>query len=169
MKGDIIQPTTTTSEIASPSDVVLEDLVGYVLRRAQLKVFQHLASKLSEHDLRPAQFAALAILEQEPGLAQAELARALKIEPPQMVTMLNKLESRALAVRVRSPSDKRSYGVFLSRNGERLLQELKLVAVKSDAESTQNLNRDEREILVQLLRKMIGDEERSILPSFENE
>jgi DNA-binding MarR family transcriptional regulator len=51
-------------------------------------------------DLRPAQFSALAIIEQNPGLMQADLARALAIEPPQVV-LLNKLESRALAVRMR--------------------------------------------------------------------
>jgi DNA-binding MarR family transcriptional regulator len=165
MTRDIQLPTTTIAESTPEFDVSLDELVGYVLRRAQIKVFQHLAGELAEHDLRPAQFAALAILEREPGLAQADLARSLKIEPPQMVNMLNKLESRALAVRVRSPSDKRSYGVFLSRNGEKLLQELKGVAVRSDAESTKALTGDERDTLLHLLRKVVGNDDMSSLPS----
>ena len=78
----------------------LDTLVGYALRRAQLQVFQHLVGKLAEHDLRPAQFTAMVIIEREPGLMQADLARQLAIEPPQLVPLLNKLESRGLAQRL---------------------------------------------------------------------
>lgn len=61
---------------------------------------------------------------------QTDLARALAIEPPQVVPLLNKLESRALAVRVRCKPDKRSYGIFLSKTGETLLKALKEIAVR---------------------------------------
>ena len=108
-------------EVRPPLDSALDDLIGYAMRRAQLKLFQNLIGRLSDHDLRPAQFSALAIIEQNPGLMQADLARALAIEPPQVVPLLNKLESRALAVRVRCKPDKRSYGIFLSKAGEALL------------------------------------------------
>ncbi|MCY1492299.1 Transcriptional regulator SlyA [compost metagenome] len=135
-------------------DTSLDELIGYAMRRAQLKVFQHLVNKLSAHDLRPAQFSAMAIIDQNPGLMQADLARALAIEPPQLVPLLNKLESRALAVRVRCKPDKRSYGIFLSKSGEQLLKELKQVAMESDIESTGALSDDERDTLLKLLRKV---------------
>ncbi|MCY1302703.1 Transcriptional regulator SlyA [compost metagenome] len=135
-------------------DTSLDELIGYAMRRAQLKVFQHLVNKLSAHDLRPAQFSAMAIIDQNPGLMQADLARALAIEPPQLVPLLNKLESRALAVRVRCKPDKRSYGIFLSKSGEQLLKELKPVAMESDIESTGALSDDERDTLLKLLRKV---------------
>jgi len=132
----------------------LETLIGYALRKAQLKVFQHLVNELEKFDLRPAQFSALAIIEQNPGLAQAELARALDIEPPQLVPLLNKLEARALAVRVRCKPDKRAYGLFLSKAGEQLLKELKTVAQCSDEASTATLNSTERAQLLGLLQKI---------------
>ena len=135
-------------------DTSLDELIGYAMRRAQLKVFQHLVNRLSAHDLRPAQFSAMAIIDQNPGLMQADLARALAIEPPQLVPLLNKLESRALAVRVRCKPDKRSYGIFLSKSGEQLLKELKQVAMESDIESTGALSDDERDTLLKLLRKV---------------
>ncbi|WP_223462810.1 MULTISPECIES: MarR family transcriptional regulator [unclassified Pseudomonas] len=148
---------SATAELQAPLDSALDDLIGYAMRRAQLKLFQNLIGRLSAHDLRPAQFSALAIIEQNPGLMQADLARALAIEPPQVVPLLNKLESRALAVRVRCKPDKRSYGIFLSKTGETLLKELKQIAAQSDFDSTSSLTGEEREELLRLLRKVYQD------------
>jgi DNA-binding MarR family transcriptional regulator len=149
--------TDTTSTPAATEDGVLEDLIGYALRRAQLKLFQNLIARLAVHDLRPAQFSALAIIEQNPGLMQADLARSLAIEPPQVVPLLNKLEERALAVRVRCKPDKRSYGIFLSKAGEALLKELKQIASDSDREATSALDDEERTQLLRLLTRIYQD------------
>lgn len=145
---------TDGGDVPAPLDSALDDLIGYALRRAQLKLFQSLISQLAVHDLRPAQFSALAIIDQNPGLMQADLAKALAIEPPQVVPLLNKLESRALAVRVRCKPDKRSYGIFLSKTGETLLKELKQIAAQSDLDSTAALSAAEREELLRLLKKV---------------
>lgn len=142
-------------EAAAPAlSSPLDNYVGYALRRAQLSVFQHLVNELARFDLRPAQFTALAIIESNPGLMQADLARALSVEPPQLVPLLNKLETRALAVRVRCKPDKRSYGIFLSKAGETLLKQLKDVALQSDLEATAGLSDTEREQLLGLLQKI---------------
>ena len=146
-----------TPEGPAPLDSALDDLIGYAMRRAQLKLFQNLIGRLAEHDLRPAQFSALAIIEQNPGLMQADLARALAIEPPQVVPLLNKLESRALAVRVRCKPDKRSYGIFLSKTGETLLKTLKDIAAQSDLDATAALDAQERAELLRLLKKVYQD------------
>lgn len=140
------------------ASIRLDDLLGYALRRAQLQVFQGVTEAFAPHDLRPAQFSALAIIEQQPGIMQAELARALAIEPPQAVLLLNKLEKRGLAMRIRSQSDRRSYGVYLSRQGELLLQELKGVALQSDRQTTAALSDAERDELLRLLKKLTGQE-----------
>lgn len=146
-----------TSLSEAPIDTSLDELIGYAIRRAQLKVFQHFVNKLATYELRPAHFSALAIIDQNPGLMQADLARALAIEPPQLVPLLDKLEARALAVRVRCKPDKRSYGIFLSKAGEQLLKELKQLAIESDNESTDALTVGERATLLELLRKIYRD------------
>ncbi|MBN3862207.1 MarR family transcriptional regulator [Pseudomonas frederiksbergensis] len=148
------EASADSPETQASLDAALDDLIGYAMRRAQLKLFQNLIGRLSAHDLRPAQFSALAIIDQNPGLMQADLAKALAIEPPQVVPLLNKLESRALAVRVRCKPDKRSYGIFLSKTGETLLKELKLIAAESDMDATSALDSQEREELLRLLKKV---------------
>ena len=152
--ADVQEALPVTPDAQAPLDTALDELIGYAMRRAQLKLFQNLIGRLAEHDLRPAQFSALAIIEQNPGLMQADLARALAIEPPQVVPLLNKLESRALAVRVRCKPDKRSYGIFLSKPGEALLKELKAIAAQSDIDATSALDSAEREELLRLLKKV---------------
>ena len=139
---------------SGPATAELDELLGYALRRAQIQVFQHFVEQLSEFGLRPAQFSALAIIHKNPGPTQTELARALAIEPPQVVPMVNKLEDMGLALRIRSKVDKRSYGLYLSKAGEQLLKKLKTVAAESDTASTANLSAQEREQLLGLLRKI---------------
>jgi len=96
----------------------------------------------------------LAIIDKNPGMKQADLARALAIEPPQLVPLLNKLEQRALAVRTRAKPDKRSYGIYLSKMGEALLKQLKDIAIESDRDATAALNECERSQLLELLKKV---------------
>lgn len=152
--ADVQEALPVTPDAQAPLDTALDELIGYAMRRAQLKLFQNLIGRLATHDLRPAQFSAMAIIDQHPGLMQADLARALAIEPPQVVPLLNKLESRALAVRVRCKPDKRSYGIFLSKTGEALLKELKAIAAQSDIDATSALDSAEREELLRLLKKV---------------
>ncbi len=153
-KQQVAVDTTDMEESSEINSPFLDEVIGYALRRAQLKVFQHLINELEAYDLRPAQFTALTLIEQKPGLMQAELARALAIEPPQMVIMLNKLEALGLALRIRCKADKRSYGIFLSKTGETLLKQLKEVAIRSDNEATAALSTEERQQLLHLLHKV---------------
>nr|WP_159974053.1 MarR family transcriptional regulator [Pseudomonas sp. 8Z] len=153
------KPPEQSNQSVDPAilDQGLESYLGYVLRRAQMKVFQHLSTRLDTFELRPAQFTALMIIEQHPGLMQADLARALAIEPPQAVVLVNKLEQLGLAMRVRCKPDKRSYGLFLSKVGEVRLKELKALAAQSDRDSTAALDDQERAQLLHLLRKLYRD------------
>ena len=75
--AESVEAASTPAEPQAPMDSALNDLIGYAMRRAQLKLFQNLISRLSAHDLRPAQFSALAIINQNPGLMQADLAPVL--------------------------------------------------------------------------------------------
>jgi DNA-binding MarR family transcriptional regulator len=151
--------------LKASTGIDLDDLIGYALRRAQIQIFQHLVEQLNEFELRPAQFSALAIIEKTPGVTQTALARILAIEPPQVVPMVNKLEERGLALRVRCKPDKRSYGLFLSKAGEVLLKHLKQVAAQSDIDASANLDTQERKQLLRLLQKVYSEKVSEVLSS----
>src|SRR6478609_6416393 len=99
----------------------LSDLLGYALKRAQLKVFEDFLRCVSSLQLTPAQFSVLLLMENNPGRNQTEIANTLGILRPNFVAMLDVLESRELCVRVRSAHDRRSHNLMLTDKGRTTL------------------------------------------------
>ena len=132
----------------------IESIIGHELTRAKQRLFERVRDALADFGLRPAQFSTLCLIEEQPGIRPSDLARALDIEPPRMVLLLNRLEEQGLAVRVRNESDRRSFGVYPTRKAEALLQEAKAVVEERDRQSTAMLTDDERQTLLDLLRKI---------------
>ena len=152
--ADQSESTPANVEMQAPLDSALDDLIGYAMRRAQLKLFQNLIGRLSAHDLRPAQFSALAIIDQNPGLTQAELGRALAIKRANLVGMLNELERRKLARRVASPSDRRSHALHLTGSGRQMLARFHRLALEHEKRATRTLDPNEKRLLLELLGRV---------------
>ena len=74
----------------------LSELLGYSLKRAQLKVFEDFLRCVAPLQLTPAQFSVLLLLDRNPGRNQTEIASTLGILRPNFVAMLDGLESRDL-------------------------------------------------------------------------
>ena len=86
----------------------LSELLGYSLKRAQLRVFEDFLRCVAPLQLTPAQFSVLLLLDKNPGRNQTEIANTLGILRPNFVAMLDGLESRDLCTRMRSTNDRRS-------------------------------------------------------------
>tara|TARA_R110000824_G_scaffold393237_2_gene592193 strand:+ start:92609 stop:93112 length:504 start_codon:yes stop_codon:yes gene_type:complete len=158
-KGTSIQQVEPDEkEPTSVAGLVLEKRLGYALRRAQLAVFKHFNEAMQEYEIRPAQFSSLVVIEGYPGITQTTLAKVLDIDPPRIVSLINNLEERGLALRVRCKRDKRSHGIFLSKKGEALTEQLKELAEQSDINATQSLSDIERRQLLSLLVKIYAPE-----------
>src|SRR5882762_7737178 len=82
----------------------LSELLGYSLKRAQLKVFEDFLHCVAPLQLTPAQFSVLLLLEKNPGRNQTEIANTLGILGPNFVAMLDGLESIATKLGPRMPS-----------------------------------------------------------------
>src|SRR5262245_23112397 len=87
----------------------LSELLGYSLKRAQLKIFEDFLRCVAPLQLTPAQFSVLLLLDKNPGRNQTEIANTLGILRPNFVAMLDALESRGLCARMRSTNDRRSH------------------------------------------------------------
>jgi DNA-binding MarR family transcriptional regulator len=102
----------------------LDQFTGYVVRRAQVWMFQDFKRVLKELDITPAQFSVMKIVAANPGIAQARVAEALFIERARLVQMLDRLEVAGLIRRARSSTDRRSHALHLTEQGARLLAKL---------------------------------------------
>src|SRR3982074_1016281 len=130
----------------------LSDLLGYSLKRAQLKVFEDFLRCVAPLQLTPAQFSVMLLLEKNPGRNQTEIANTLGILRPNFVAMLDGLESRDLCARIRSTNDRRSHILVLTDNGRAVLTRAKkLVAAKHEARLNALLGPANRAALLAML------------------
>jgi DNA-binding MarR family transcriptional regulator len=136
----------------------LSEMLGYALKRAQLKIFEDFLRCVAPLQLTPAQFSVLLLLDRNPGRNQTEIANTLGILRPNFVAMLDTLESRELCARVRSASDRRSHHLVLTDKGRAMLSRAKkLVSAKHEARLNELLGPGNRAALVAMLTRIANE------------
>lgn len=94
------------------------ELVPLLAHLARLS--RQAAETAAEHDpavLRPRHVIALDLLSRLGPVTQTEMATALRLDPSNVVGLLNELEREGLLVRERDPADRRRHIVRLSDHG----------------------------------------------------
>ena len=144
---------------AAPLDLgELSDLLGYALKRAQLRLYEDFLKCVAPLQLTPAQFSVLLLLENNPGRNQTEVAGALGILRPNFVAMLDGLESRGLCARTRSATDRRSHVLSLTEKGRSALARARrIIASKHEARLSALLGSADRAALLRILAKIARD------------
>jgi DNA-binding MarR family transcriptional regulator len=104
----------------------LETTIGFVLRLAQVAVFKDLLAALKPFDLRVTDLSVLLVVEATPGLQQRVIGEVLRIQRPNLVTIIDQLEARTLVRRGPVPGDRRAYALSLTPEGEALLGKAKI-------------------------------------------
>jgi DNA-binding MarR family transcriptional regulator len=140
---------------ARPLDLsALTSIVGYPLRRAQLAVFEDFNRRFVALKLSPAQYSALVVIGANPGRKQSEIASALGIQRPNFVAMMDELERRGLAERLRTPVDRRSRALALTAAGAALVARARRVQAEQEREVERLIGREGRERLVAALARL---------------
>ncbi len=113
--------TPNTTNRPHISDATLRGLVGYNMKRAFMVIGADLARTLEPFELRMLTFTALTLVADNPGLSQSQLAEAMQVERPNLVVIVDELETRGLITRDRVPTDRRTYALRITTEGARLL------------------------------------------------
>ncbi len=87
------------------------------LARVNIRIGRLDASVLSEHGLTPVQFNVLAILVDEEGINQQDLADRLLVTKGNICGLINRMEKAGLVERHPNPSDRRSYSLYPTTDG----------------------------------------------------
>ena len=132
----------------------LGDSVGYLLRRAQVAVFQRFFELFAEVDIRPAQYSALTVIERNPGLSQTRLAEALGIKKTNLVALIDGLEARGLARRASAKGDRRLHALFLTPKGAAFVGRLHRIDAEVERAISQVLDDEARRRLCDALRQV---------------
>jgi DNA-binding MarR family transcriptional regulator len=143
---------------ADPIDLgPLTGHLGYLLRRAQLAVFQAFHARFAELDIRPAQYSVLTVLQHNPGLRQSTVAEALGIKSANFVVVIEALLKRGLIRRERMAGDRRAFALHLTEEGACLVQRLDSMVAAHNAEFIARIGKPNLPGLLDMLRLLAGD------------
>jgi DNA-binding MarR family transcriptional regulator len=135
----------------------LADWLGFHLRMAQIASFQAFAREVGEVELPPGRFALLTLIGRNPGISQTVLSRAAGRDKSTLTPALRDLKRRGLIARNRLQSDRRSYHLTLTPEGEAMLQRLTECAARHELKLDRVVGARDRARLLRLLRKVMTE------------
>lgn len=134
------------------SDRTLRGFVGYGMKRAFAAIQSDVNATLAPFGLRMLTYSALAVIRDNPGLRQTQLAEILLIERPNLVLILDELEGADLVVRTRARDDRRAYELKVTLKGRRLCDRATEAVAAHDARMVEGMDDAMRNTLHQALR-----------------
>lgn len=141
-------------DVAPIGDAALSRLVGYNLKRTFNGIHVDLAEVLRPLGLRMITFTILTMLKDNPGVRLSNLAQAIDMEKPNMVSLIDELSAQALVTRSADPLDRRARQLHLTAAGEALQSDAYQRVMKHEARFLQELDDSERSQLVSILAKV---------------
>jgi DNA-binding MarR family transcriptional regulator len=132
---------------------ILEELIGYAVRRAQLSIYEDFAASLGTEGITPQRFSSLVIIGSNPGISQTRLSEVMGIARSGVVSIIDSFEKAGLVERQES-GDRRSYNLHLTKEGQRQLKKYKNAVKEHDNRIAQQLTASERQQLRELLGKL---------------
>lgn len=136
---------------------VLSDVLGYHVAQAAVTTYGTFERHIGEpFGLRKVEYSLLMLVQANGPLTPKRLGQALALSAPNLTMLLDRLQSRNLIRRDRSPTDGRSQHIALTEVGRQLADDSAAAAGPMEAELTDRLSRAERMMLIELLRKVAG-------------
>lgn len=150
-------PSSVKNPIAAVDKVdtsYLETLIGYNARRAALAVISQFLERMAVYDLKPVDFSVMSVVVHNPGVTSRQLCAALNILPPNLVGLVQSLESRGLLERLPHPHDGRAMGLHPTDKGLELMEKAEATASKLEMNIGSKLTPNQVQTLVTLLQKI---------------
>jgi DNA-binding MarR family transcriptional regulator len=108
-------------EQKQPLDLTaLRQTSGFMIRLLQIQIFEEFFEYFSATGFTPAEHSALMLIRDNPSVTQSEVANALRIQLPNLVKILSKLETKGYIKRRRSSRDKRAVELMLTARGRQV-------------------------------------------------
>jgi DNA-binding MarR family transcriptional regulator len=133
--------------------------IGLLLALASARGVAAASKALAPAGLNARSYSLLEQLVLADGPSQRELAAALRLDPSQIVALVDQLEDRGFAERRPAPTDRRLKAVVVTDQGRRFYAQVRADVERSlDDDVLADLSRDEREQLRSLLHRIARPE-----------
>lgn len=141
---------------------------GHLIRRLQqisVSIFAE-GMKSEGIDLTSPQFAALTILDENPGIDQATLAGMIALDRPTIGGVIERLAGKGLVERKTSESDRRAKSLTLTSAGKAMVKRMRPLVVETQSKILDGLSDEEKEqftILAKKITQLHNDQSRAPL------
>ncbi|WP_439358297.1 MarR family winged helix-turn-helix transcriptional regulator [Bradyrhizobium sp. DASA03007] len=128
---------------------------GFMLRLAQLKFFEGFYEEFAALGLTPATYAIFVVIRDNPGVPPSSLASVLRLRLPNLIKILNEVESSGFIKRNRSKSDRRAVELMLTPKGAKLIAEGARLTQPYNERMLAPLSEAEQRTLLDLLNRIL--------------
>ena len=156
--GGPVSETTTieTEETVATAPLapgLTENFLGPRVRMLWNLLSARMLEALEPFGLKTGAFSTLALIAANPGCSQTELARTLGMDKSAVVPIIDELEARGLARRVRAPDDRRRHALVATEAAQPLMDQMHHAVSNVVRPIRQAMSPEEYRILLSLLER----------------
>lgn len=133
---------------------VLEDQVGFLLRKAHQRATLIFNEIMVRFDITPTQFAALAKIDDEGAISQNHLGRLTAMDPSTILGVVGRLQRQGLVHLRSTPGDARLSMIELTLPGQQRVAEMKAAAAEVSKRTLAPLKPADAKTLNELLARI---------------
>jgi DNA-binding MarR family transcriptional regulator len=133
---------------------ILPNLLGYNVRRAHMALWRDFNRTVGIGIVRPGIFSMLVLVDENPGIAQIEIAVQLAIDKATIVGLIRLLQKQGWIDRRRSRADRRRQDLYLTAQGRHELATLRRDMLEHEARFINLFNRQELTQFFEYLRRI---------------
>ncbi|KMS76760.1 MarR family transcriptional regulator [Streptomyces viridochromogenes] len=134
----------------------IRSLPSWLLGRAAARGRSLVAEALAAEGMKMWHHVVLSAVRDLAPVAQADLGRGVRLDPKDLVGILNDLQAQGLVVRAPDPDDRRKNAVSLTDDGARLLKRCEKAAREANDALLAPLSAAERDRFMDLLIRISG-------------
>ena len=135
---------------------VLDTLLGYAVRRAQIRLYEDFVASLAPWGITPPRFSAMVIVSRNPGLKLTQLAKVMGIARSGAVILVDALEELGYMQRQSMPEDRRAFSLALTKKGQTELVAIIQAVQAHDERMARMFSAEEQERLRHQLTLLAG-------------
>lgn len=141
--------------------VEMKIAAGHLIRRLNQHSTQVFGARVQAAgvDLTPVQFAAMSAVAAHPGIDQARVAAEIAYDRATIGGVIDRLEQKGFIARAVAAHDRRARELRLTEDGTAILERIRPVVSALQAEILKGLDATERELFLELARKVIASVE----------
>ncbi|MEP6883587.1 MAG: MarR family transcriptional regulator [Gammaproteobacteria bacterium] len=145
----------TTTHVNGDEDIgEIRNIVGFHIRLAHGAVYRHFSERFAHIDLTQKQVSVLWLVGDHSDIAQADLAKRMRMDRATTMAIVNRLESRGYLVRGKSKSDGRKQTLNLTAAGRKALRTSKQAIQQHEQWLKSRFSRKETHKLIELLSRI---------------